>query len=338
MKKRYAILWLCGLTFLLASCSKGKTVGTNGEIPVKIMTRSGGSPASGQSLNTSEDVIRKCRVYIFDASGKLDRMQLFEGSEIATGMNMRAKVGTGKKFCIVVNEVESPQVKDALDGVDSPEALQDVVFALADYVPLDRSVTGDDLAGSDAGYVLPMYGESTVTVTADDINQVSVELRRAVARVDIYLRREEDAEVGATVSAASSIELDKVPAEGYFTPEGNPVATGVAVRAINRTGNLPLDKAVSGGGYKLVWSFYVPSQQFAGDDDRYRMTVKEIDWEGNPADYPAFRFGDAIPGFNNTVARNTRYEFYCTLSQVTFSVDMTLNVEDWGAVSQDSHI
>lgn len=337
MKKRYAIL--CGLTFLLASCSKDKTVETNGEIPVKIMARSGGGNASGQSLNTSEDVIRKCRVYIFDASGKLDRMQLFEENEIAAaGMNMRAKVGAGKKFCIVVNEVDIPRMKDALDRATSPGMLHDAVFALADYVPLDRSVTGDDLADGGAGYILPMYGESTVAVVADDINQVSVELHRAVARVDIYLRRKEDAEVGATVSSTSSIELGKVPAGGYFAPDNNPVAASGAVRAISRASDLSLDKAVGSEGYQLVWSFYVPSQRFAGDDDRYRMTVKGIDWEGNPADYPAFRFGDAISGFDNTIVRNTRYEFYCTLSRVTFRVDMTLNIEDWGAVSQDSHI
>lgn len=336
MKKRHAILWLCGLTFLLASCSKDKTVGINGEIPVKIMTRAGG--ASGQSLNTSEDVIRKCRVYIFDASGKLNRMQLFEENEIASGMNMRAKVGTGKKFCIVVNEVDIPRMKDALDKVASPEALHDAVFALADYVPLDRSVTGDDLADGSTGYVLPMYGESTVTVVADDINQVSVELHRAVARVDIYLRREEDTEVDATVSATSSIELDKVPAGGYFTPDKNPVAAGGAVRTISRASTLPLNEAVGTEGYTLVWSFYVPSQRFAGDSDRYRVTVNGIDWEGNVADYPAFRFGDAIPDFDNTIRRNTRYELYCTLSQVTFKVDLGLVVLDWSAVSQDSHI
>ncbi|KAA3144970.1 hypothetical protein F1988_03220 [Alistipes indistinctus] len=334
---RYA--WPLMLVLAL-SCSK-KTVlppSPPDEVPVTIRTLAGAGDDE-QLLNASEAVVKSVRVYIFDGN-KLDRMQFFGEDAIAKGMRMQAKVKGHKTFCAVVNEPAA--LTGTLENVTTPAGLQAVLFSLADYMDLNRSVSTLDQPGTAGAYMLPLYGESNeVTITEDGPNDVAFDIYRAVARVDLYLRTEASAYVNCDVTPSSTLTAERGADMGCFVPDGEVTPPLGAVRTITRTSPLRLSPATDvtdKSDYKLVYSYYLPAQRFARAEDRIRMTLTELDWEGDTASYPSFSLGDGVVGYDNTIRRNSIYKLYCTLSQITFRVDATLHVEDWDVIHQHSGI
>ena len=190
--------------------------------------------------------------------------------------------------------------------------------------------------------MLPLYGESNeVTITEDGPNDVALDIYRAVARVDLYLRTEASAYVNCDVTPSSTLTAERGADMGCFVPDGEVTPPPGAVRTITRTSPLRLSPATDvtdKSDYKLVYSYYLPAQRFARAEDRIRMTLTELDWEGDTASYPSFSLGDGVVGYDNTIRRNSIYKLYCTLSQITFRVDATLHVEDWDVIHQHSVI
>lgn len=316
------------MTFLAAACSKTldqPPVETK-EAPVTIRTQANGGNDTNQ-LNASETAVKSVRIYIFDG-GKLDRMQYFDTPDGGIQLKMRAKVGSGKTFCAVVNEL--PEVKDELDNVGTPGQLNAVMYSLAGYIAPDRNIGMGDASQTES-YFLPFYGQTDNVTITEDGAALSLEIERAVARMDVYLRAEEKAVLDCHVTPASTLKVERSSAKGYFAP-ATPNQTPGADRTFTSGTTTRLDKATSTdkSSYKIIFSFYLPAQQFAQPENRLRLTLADLTWgEDTKWTYKPFLFGDHIPAFDNTIRPNKVYKLYCTLSQAAFPVDISVVVEDW---------
>lgn len=307
------------------------------EVPVTIRTFADAG-SDTKLLNGSEAAVRSVRIYIFDGP-TLDRMQYFGPDALATGMEMRAKVKSSKLFCAVVNEPTT--LSEALDRVATPTELNALMFSLADYMNLNRSVSETDAPQTEAAYYLPFYGQNNnVTVTEDGPNVVQLDIYRAVARVDVYLRTIASSYVNCDVIPTTTLTVEHGAEKGYFTPATPNTVLGPK-RTLSRPETIrlsPATDAADKSDYQRIYSYYLPAQQFTQDTDRIQMTFDGLDWEGNKASYPAFRMGDLIAGYDNTIQRNTIYKIYGTLSQITFRVDVALHIEDWEVKRQHGDI
>lgn len=182
MKSKLIRYTLPLMTFLAAACSKTldqPPVETK-EAPVTIRTQANGGNDTNQ-LNASETAVKSVRIYIFDG-GKLDRMQYFDTPDGGIQLKMRAKVGSGKTFCAVVNEL--PEVKDELDNVGTPGQLNAVMYSLAGYIAPDRNIGMGDASQTES-YFLPFYGQTDNVTITEDGAALSLEIERAVARMDV---------------------------------------------------------------------------------------------------------------------------------------------------------
>lgn len=303
------------------------------EAPVTISTRTNGGGDTNQ-LNASETRVKSLRIYIFDGN-KLDRMQYFDTPDGGLQLKMRAKVGPDKTFCAVANEL--PAMKDELDRVETPAGLNAVMYTLADYIAPDRNIDpAQDTPHAQAPYFLPFYGETGNVTLPEEGASLTLNIERAVARVDMYLRAEEEAHLDCVATTATTLKIERSAGKGYFTSVLPNTAQG-ADRTFAITTPVQLAKATGTdkSSYKRIFSFYLPAQRFAQDPDRIRMTLTDLKWGGTTNwTYDPFLFGDHIPSFDNAIQPNKVYKLYCTLSQAAFPVDVSLVIEDWDVTVQ----
>lgn len=328
MKSKLIRYTLPLLVVFAAACSEtvNQPPAETKEAPVTIRTQAIGGNDTNQ-LNTSETSVKSVRIYIFDGS-KLDRMQYFETPDGSIELKMRAKVGSGKKFCALVNEL--PQMKSELDNVVTPDGLNAVMYSLADYINLNHNIA-PPYASQPEDYFLPFYGlNDNVTITEQGA-ALSLEIERAVARVDMYLRAEEKAVLDCHVTPASSLKIEHSADKGYFAPVKANRTPGVdRTFTLNTTTQLDRATGTDKSSYKRIFSFYLPAQQFTQPQDRIQVTLADLTWGANTKwTYEPFRFGDHIPAFDNTIRPNKVYKLYCTLSQAAFPVDVSIVIEEW---------
>lgn len=327
MKSKLCRYTLPLITLLAAACSKtgDQPPVEMKEAPVTIRTQANGGSDTNQ-LNGSETAVKSVRIYIFDGS-KLDRMQYFDTPDGGIQLKMRAKVGSGKTFCAIVNEL--PEMKDELDNIGTPDGLNAAMYSLAGYIDPDRNI--ETTAPQPGSYFLPFYGQSNNVTITEDGAALTLEIERAVARVDMYLRAERKAVLDCLVTPASTLKVERSAGKGYFAPS-TPNQTQGADRTLTPDRTTQLDNSTSAdkSNYKRIFSFYLPSQQFAQPEDRIRLTLADLTWGTDTKwTYKPFLFGDHIPSFDNTIRPNKVYKLYCTLSQAAFPVDVSVVVEDW---------
>lgn len=191
MKMKNSISYsFCGLLLttacLLAACSKQETPAQpDGAKPLYIEVAPS-TYADANSLNSNETDIKKIRVYVFNADGSLDNM--------VTSASVPVKVGVSpgtKTVVVVINE--SANSSGTLAAANTLNGVQHATFELGDYVPKVYSGAKNIEVGSlPTPYTLPMYGQKSITVSSSAGSvpvPVSLVVERAVARVDIYLRK-----------------------------------------------------------------------------------------------------------------------------------------------------
>lgn len=73
-------------------------------------------------------------------------------------------------------------------------------------------------ASQTESYFLPFYGQTDNVTITEDGAALSLEIERAVARMDVYLRAEEKAVLDCHVTPASTLKVERSSAKGYFAP------------------------------------------------------------------------------------------------------------------------
>lgn len=351
--KLVRILLICWIAIVTGavSCSKISPVIPSESAVIDLrMTRSNLSGTQGDI--PVETVVASIRVYIFNGD-KLEQMRLFTGpgTDIGQMIRLRTKAGNAKSVYVLLNEPAAAKIR--LDNIESPAAFRAMTYTLSDFMGNGADVSADDLepgTPQNPAFLLPWCGEAgPVAVSAEQTTGLTLELKRIVARVDLYLRREMGSTINCRIDAGSCLQFSGLSGTGFFVPGAdNPPVAGMPGRIIRRIRSVDLSAATHTAlvksDYTLAYSFYVPEQNFLTVGSRPQAELRRTNWEGYiPDDYPEaepfrFRFGDGIIGYNNRIERNTVYTLYATLSQKGFSVDAMIPVLDWTGEEQQGDI
>lgn len=350
---------LAALCCGMLSCSKEKPqtppeAGPEGTLTLRVpQTLAVGSTPPEESFGS-------LRVSIFNG-GTLEQTRLFTREELdLTGetieVNMRTRAVAGKTVHVLLNEPAA--VTPALGALTSEEAMREVTYTLADFlnsasverdtVNLDELETGTAAAPA---FLVPWYGLSgTFAVESEQTESVTVNVSRAVARVDLYLRKKSDTgDARCVLDKDSYLSVDGGAALGYLASGTvNAPAADAPRQRIRRIATLELplstdDSQTVASDYRLAYSFYMPEQQVGTvPGEQPLITVNRTRWigvdEGDegfvPDDQPgyepiAFRFGEYIPNFDGTIRRNTVYTFYGTIGMRGVLTEVSVTVAPW---------
>lgn len=123
------------------------------------------------------------------------------------------KAATGKTLYAIVNEPVDFDTRAILESVDHPNDLVDVQYQMADYLS-----TRTNVVEYTKDYCLPMYGELAGVDAAEGTTQtVNMRVDRAVARVDVYMRKE--AKNWEEVLMPTTLVVTGVSKTGFVSPK-----------------------------------------------------------------------------------------------------------------------
>jgi len=182
---------------------------------MNISTRVTSDP---EVLNANETRISRLRIYVFDGTS-LDKMYYWQGLSAIDGTYttpvFTVKAATGKTLYAIVNEPVDFDTRAILESVDHPNDLVDVQYQMADYLS-----TRTNVVEYTKDYCLPMYGELAGVDAAEGTTQtVNMRVDRAVARVDVYMRKE--AKNWEEVLMPTTLVVTGVSKTGFVSPKKN---------------------------------------------------------------------------------------------------------------------
>ena len=347
----------CGLLLttacLLAGCSEEKIPEQpDGAKPLYIEVAPS-TYADANSLNSNEANIKKIRVYVFNADGSLDNMVTSATAPVVVGVS----AGT-KTVAVVINE--SANSSGALAAANTLNGVQHATYELGDYVPKVYSGAKNTEVGSlTTPYTLPMYGQTSITVspTAGSVPvPVSLGVKRAVARVDIYLRKkhgvtesckfDNSGVFGGYNGGVVRVEASYPDNRGYFDPTHTMPYEHAFDIYFAKPGAQILYEAASAApsdrtSFTRVISFYCPETDLTpmpsmapGVRPHLSFLLHEsISWDGaTPVTAPGIGRWIELNDPSNPLTkleRNMIYRLYVTLAPPNEIIDMDIEVCPW---------
>ena len=324
MNMRYkGYIWWAWLLLVLFSCTESEQAiepVNPGEVrmSMNISTRAANDP---EVLNANETRISRLRIYVFDGTS-LDKMYYWQGLTATDGTYttpvFTVKAATGKTLYAIVNEPVDTNTRAILESGDHPDDLVDVQYQMADYLTTKTNV---NVVEYTKDYCLPMYGELAGVDAAEGTTQtVNMRVDRAVARVDVYMRKE--AGNWEEVQIPAMLVVTGVSKTGFISPEktGNYASSVINMLLRKTVGEpSPKDKGV------LAYSFYIPEMECK--DSKLQIGIDEYDMIELGGD--ANNSGGAPL---EKLERNHVYQLLCRFMQKTVSLDIDLTVCPWIAL------
>lgn len=327
MNMRYkGYIWWAWLLLVLFSCTESEQAiepVNPGEVrmSMNISTRATSDP---EVLNANETRISRLRIYVFDGTS-LDKMYYWQGLTATDGTYttpvFTVKAATGKTLYAIVNEPVDFDTRAILESVDHPNDLVDVQYQMADYLSTETNVVG----GRTTDYCLPMYGELAGVDAAEGTTQtVNMRVDRAVARVDVYMRKE--AGNWEEVQIPAMLVVTGVSKTGFISPEktGNYASSVINMLLRKTVGEIPEETSPKDKGV-LAYSFYIPEMECK--DSKLQIGIDEYDMIELGGD--ANNSGGAPL---EKLERNHVYQLLCRFMQKTVSLDIDLTVCPWIAL------
>ena len=327
MNMRYkGYIWWAWLLLVLFSCTESEQAiepVNPGEVrmSMNISTRATSDP---EVLNANETRISRLRIYVFDGTS-LDKMYYWQGLTATDGTYttpvFTVKAATGKTLYAIVNEPVDTNTRAILESVDHPDDLVDVQYQMADYLSTETNVVG----GRTTDYCLPMYGELAGVDAAEGTTQtVNMRVDRAVARVDVYMRKE--AGNWEEVQIPAMLVVTGVSKTGFISPEktGNYASSVINMLLRKTVGEIPEETSPKDKGV-LAYSFYIPEMECK--DSKLQIGIDEYDMIELGGD--ANNSGGAPL---EKLERNHVYQLLCRFMQKTVSLDIDLTVCPWIAL------
>lgn len=326
MNMRYkGYIWWAWLLLVLFSCTENEQTAElvkPGEVrmSMNISTRTTNDP---EVLNANENRISRLRIYVFDGTS-LDKMYYWQGLIATDGTYttpvFTVKAATGKTLYAIVNEPVDTNTRAILESVDHPNDLEDVEYLMADYMTRKTNVV--EYAKE---YCLPMYGElGGVDAAEGTTHTVNMSVDRAVARVDVYMRKESGNQ--EEVSIPSLVVVTGVALTGFISPEkiGNNTSSAIYMLSRKTGGEVPEETSLEDKGI-LAYSFYVPEMGCKG-----RKMEIGID------EYDMIKLGGDTNNSGGTplekLERNHVYQLLCRFLAKTSTLDTDLTVCPWIAL------
>ena len=247
-------------------------------------------------------------------------MQYFDTPDGGIQLKMRARVGSGKTFCAVVNLIARGEKTGTGQRQGTPGQLSTVMYSLAGYIA--PTVTHRDGGRLADPKLFPAFLRADRQ--RDDHRGRSRPVARNRARRSTWTytcAQKEKAVLDCHVTPASTLKVERSSAKGYFapaTPNQTPGADRTFVGTTTR-----LDKATSTdkSGYKIIFSLLPAGPAVCTTGKPASVDSCRPDMgEDTKWTYKPFLFGgDHIPAFDNTIRPNKVFtKLYCTLSQAAF--------------------
>ena len=328
MNMRYkGYIWWAWLLLVLFSCTESEQAiepVNPGEVrmSMNISTRAANDP---EVLNANETRISRLRIYVFDGTS-LDKMYYWQGltatDSTYTTPVFTVKAATGKTLYAIVNEPVDTNTRAILESVDHPDDLVDVQYQMADYLTTKTNV---NVVEYTKDYCLPMYGELAGVDAAEGTTQtVNMRVDRAVARVDVYMRKE--AGNWEEVQIPAMLVVTGVSKTGFISPEktGNYASSVINMLLRKTVGEIPEETSPKDKGV-LAYSFYIPEMECK--DSKLQIGIDEYDMIELGGD--ANNSGGAPL---EKLERNHVYQLLCRFMQKTVSLDIDLTVCPWIAL------
>lgn len=328
MNMRYkGYIWWAWLLLVLFSCTESEQAiepVNPGEVrmSMNISTRAANDP---EVLNANETRISRLRIYVFDGTS-LDKMYYWQGLTATDGTYttpvFTVKAATGKTLYAIVNEPVDTNTRAILESVDHPDDLVDVQHQMADYLTTKTNV---NVVEYTKDYCLPMYGELAGVDAAEGTTQtVNMRVDRAVARVDVYMRKE--AGNWEEVQIPAMLVVTGVSKTGFISPEktGNYASSVINMLLRKTVGEIPEETSPKDKGV-LAYSFYIPEMECK--DSKLQIGIDEYDMIELGGD--ANNSGGAPL---EKLERNHVYQLLCRFMQKTVSLDIDLTVCPWIAL------
>ena len=326
MNMRYkGYIWWAWLLLVLFSCTESEQAiepVNPGEVrmSMNISTRATSDP---EVLNANETRISRLRIYVFDGTS-LDKMYYWQGLTATDGTYttpvFTVKAATGKTLYAIVNEPVDTNTRAILESVDHPNDLVGVQYQMADYL-----TTKTNVVEYTKEYSLPMYGELAGVDAAEGTTQtVNMRVDRAVARVDVYMRKE--AENWEEVLMPGTLVVQGVSKTGFISPGkiGNYASSALNILSKKTIGEIPEETFPEDKGV-LVYSFYIPEMECK--DSKLKIGID---------DYDMIELGGDTNNSGGAplekLERNHVYQLLCRFMQKTVSLDIDLTVCPWIAL------
>ena len=245
-----------------------------------------------------------------------------------------------RTFYAVINEPDDTDIHSALALANHPNGIKQVQYKITNYLSNGDGKIVNVLKKTEE-YSLPMYGELTSTVISTT-SSLSMQVDRAVARIDVYMAKAEGITSDATTQTAT-LRVDAASEVGYIASE-KVVSTAPTIKNFLDTPvNSTLTNYSEGtnNGYVKIYSFYIPEQTCPETSDRLVFTIGGIQWNNMETTYNPFILGDNSVNTSNKpldkIERNHVYRIYCRMSPSTKDVSLDVSVSPWGVVApQDS--
>lgn len=339
-KEKYNWLLLLSVAICCFACTAereptdGYTLaGTRAEVPMSVHLGVQGAATDPEQINTSEAAIRRLRLYVFDGN-VLDKMYYWDNIntvETYTTPTFMVKAGTGKSVYVIVNEPEDADTRAQLEAVTHPVHLPEIKYSLS-AMGLEGNVLSND--GTYRYNYLPMYGErggadALPSSTATSPQRLEISVDRAVARVDVYVRKDyKDYANGVTDDFVlefirTSDHLDTGFISSHSLLEANEESQGYGDKyygeSIQET-------------EKRMYSFYVPELDCR--DKKVKITlefvINEYTGEGGIRKKVTVELGggDDTSSPLEKIERNHVYKLHCSLTKLA-RWENTLEIDDW---------
>ena len=325
--------WMMWLVLLCFSCVNDEQRAVLSDEPGKVrmnMSISTRATYDPEVLNENETRINRLRLYVFDGS-TLDKMYYWSDLNINDGVYVTpiflVKAATGKTFYAIVNEPTDMDSRALLEAVDHPGDLAEIQYRRRDIM----DYWNPNIMGYYNDYCLPMYGELTGVDALEGTTQtINLQVDRAVARVDVYMRREigQDENYWENRLYIEELGVDRISDIGFISPVRVPD---------NRYDNIYFmdrkeirEEVYSDDKGELLYSFYVSEMECIYDklslDFHYR-------YETGYDDYARVELG----GYNNypqgeileKIERNHVYKLFCRFTQKIAKFELNLTVCPW---------
>lgn len=297
---------------------------------MSISTRATYDP---EVLNENETRINRLRLYVFDGS-TLDKMYYWSDLNINDGVYVTpiflVKAATGKTFYAIVNEPTDMDSRALLEAVDHPGDLAEIQYRRRDIM----DYWNPNIMGYYNDYCLPMYGELTGVDALEGTTQtINLQVDRAVARVDVYMRREigQDENYWENRLYIEELGVDRISDIGFISPVRVPD---------NRYDNIYFmdrkeirEEVYSDDKGELLYSFYVPEMECIYDKlsldfhYRYETGYDGCAWVelGGYDPYTGYLYGEIL----EKIERNHVYKLFCRFTQKTAKFKLNLTVCPW---------
>ncbi|MFI3295190.1 MAG: fimbrial protein [Rikenellaceae bacterium] len=280
-------------------------------------------------LGSGEYIIDRLRVYVFASDGTLDKMELYDGlgTDQLIGQQIEVPKDLSKEIYFVANEPS--ELSSTLALVTSADELKNLSFTIADA--MNRGFNAASTFSSD-DFLIPMTAFYGVENAMSDLN-IHVGLSRAVARVDLYLNKGDDA-------TSRSVELN---GSSVFSTGGVTRTSSLFegdLSSVSPTQSLSVassDVTISTDSRQRLFSFYTAERTYDYTDATTNITI-EVDGlveAGERVGTKSVTLGDG--GTLTEINRNHIYQINATYNGTEIVAD-GFEIIDWEDVEVDGEI